>query len=55
MSVNSTLNATNIKGQRKPFYRLKIPESSCAKKETVEIDVLVRSRNSEEKSCNQSE
>ena len=49
MSVNSTLNATSIKGQRKPFYRLKIPESSCAKKETVEIDVLVRSRNSDRK------
>ena len=29
MSVNSRLKATKIIGQRKAFYRQKIPESSC--------------------------
>ena len=45
MSVNSRLKATKIKGQRKAFYRQRIPESSCARKETVDIDILVTSRN----------
>ena len=45
MFVNSTLNATKIIGQRKAFYRLRIPEFSCAKKETVDIDILVTSTN----------
>ena len=43
MSVNSGLKATKIIGQRKAFYR--IPEFSCARKETVDIDILVTSRN----------
>ena len=43
MSVNSTLNTTKIIGQRKAFYRQRIPGSSCAKKETIDIDVLVTS------------
>ena len=45
MSVNSRLNATKIIGERKAFYRQRIPESSCPKKETVDIDILVTSRN----------
>ena len=45
MSVNSRLKATKIIGQRKAFYRQRIPESSCAKKETVDINILVTSRN----------
>ena len=45
MSVNSRLKATKIIGQGKVFYRQKIPESSCARKETVDIDILVTSRN----------
>ena len=45
MSVNSRLKATKIIGQRKAFYRQKIPEPSCASKETVDIDILVTSRN----------
>ena len=45
MSVNSGLKATKIIGQRKAFYRQRIPESSCARKETVDIDILVTSRN----------
>ena len=45
MSVNSRLKATKIIGQRKAFYRQRIPEPSCARKETVDIDILVASRN----------
>ena len=44
-SLNSRLKATKIIGQRKAFYRQRIPESSCVRKETVDIDVLVTSRN----------
>ena len=43
MSVNSRLNTTKIIGQRKAFYSQRIPGSSCAKKETIDIDVLVTS------------
>ena len=49
MSVNSRLKATNIIGQRKAFYRQIIPESSCERKETVDIDILVTSRNGHRK------
>ena len=49
MSVNSGLKATNIKGQRKAFYRQKIPEFSCARKEIVDIDILATSRNGDTK------
>ena len=49
MSVNSRLNATKIIGQGKAFYRLRIPESSCARKETVDIDILATSRNDDRK------
>ena len=45
MSVNSGLEATKIIGQRKAFYRQRIPEFSHARKETVDIDILVTSRN----------
>ena len=45
MSINSGLKATKIIGQRKAFYRQRIPEFSCARKETVDIDILVTSRN----------
>ena len=46
MSVNSRLKATTkIIGQRKAFYRQRILESSCVKKETVDINILVTSRN----------
>ena len=33
MSVNSRLNTTKIIGQRKAFYRQRIPGSGCAKKQ----------------------
>ena len=49
MSVNSGLKATKIIGQRKAFYRQRIPEFSCARKETVGIDILVTSRNADRK------
>ena len=49
MSVNSRLRATEIIGQKKAFYRQRIPEFSCAKKETVDIDILVTSRNGDRK------
>ena len=45
MSVISGLKATKIIGQRKEFYRQRIPELSRARKETVDIDILVTSRN----------
>ena len=58
MSVNSRLKATKSIGQRKAFYRQRIPESSCGEKETVDIDILVTSTDLgvvAEKSCNLSE
>ena len=42
MYVNSRLKATKIIGQRKAFY-------SCVRKETVDIDILVTSRNGDRK------
>ena len=41
MSDNSGLKATTIIGQKKAFYRQRIPEFSCARKETVDIDIQV--------------
>ena len=49
MSVNSRLNATKIIGQRKAFYRQKIPKNSCVRKGTVDIDILVISRSGDRK------
>ena len=49
MSDNSRLKATKIIVQRKAFYRQRIPESSCARKETVDIEVLVKSRDGDRK------
>ena len=49
MSLNSRLKATNIIGQREAFHRQRILEFSCAKKETVDIDILVTSRNEDRK------
>ena len=45
MSVNSRLKATKIIDQRKANYRQKILESSNARKEIVDIDILVTSKN----------
>ena len=45
MSANSKLKVTKIIGQRKAFYRQRIPETRCARTETIDIDILVTSRN----------
>ena len=49
MLVNFRLKAIWIIGQRKTFYRQRIPESSCAMKEAVDIDIRVTSRNCDRK------
>ena len=49
MSVNSRFKTTKIIGQRKASYRQIIPESSWARKETVDVDILVTSRNGDRK------
>ena len=49
MSVNSRLKASKIIGQREAFYRQRIPESSCARKETADIGILVACQNGERK------
>ena len=55
MSVNSRLKAISIVGQKKVFYRQRILESSCARKETADIDILVTLGMVTEKSCSLSE
>ena len=47
MGGNSAPRVTQIIGQRKAFYKQRIPESNCASKETV--DTLITSRNGERK------
>ena len=49
MSLNSRLKAIYIIGQTKAFYRQRVLESSCERKETFEIDILVTSRNGDRK------
>ena len=49
MPVNSRLKSIKMIGQRKAFYRHRIPEPSRARKETVDIDILVTSRNGDRK------
>ena len=49
MSANSRLKSTKIISQRKAFYRQKIPGSSWARKETIDIDILETSRNGHRK------
>ena len=49
MSVNSTGKAIKISCQRKALYRQRIPWCSCARKETVDIDILVTSWNGDRK------
>ena len=44
VSVSSRLTTIQIIGQRKAFYSQRIPESNCARKETVDIDFLATSR-----------
>ena len=50
MSVNSRLKAIQIVGQKKAFYRQRIPEYSIARnKETVDIDILITFSNGDRK------
>ena len=49
MSVNSGLKVTKVIGQRKAFYRQRIPEFRHARKETVDIDILVTCRDGDRK------
>ena len=49
MPVNSGLKATKITGQREAFYRQRIPEFSCTRKETFDTDILVTSKNGDRK------
>ena len=48
-SVSFRLKAIEIIGKRKLFYRQRIPESCCARSETVDIEILVTSRNTDRK------
>ena len=50
--INSRLKAIKIISQRKGFCWQKIPQPSCPRKETVEIDIFIISRNDDRKSCN---
>ena len=43
------LKPLKIIGQRKTFYRQRIPGCSCASKKTVDIEILVTSRNGDRK------
>ena len=49
MSVSSRLKATQIIGQINTFFTQRIPESSCERKETIDIDTLVISRSGDRK------
>ena len=50
MPVNSRLRATQSIGQRKAFYRQRIPESSSASSHRhPDVDILVTSRNGDRK------
>ena len=49
LGVNSRHKGIQIIGQRKAFYGQRILEPSCARKETVDIDTLVTSRNGDRK------
>ena len=49
MSVNSRPKAIQIVGQRKSFDRQRNPEFSNTRKEIVNIDILVTSRNGDRK------
>ena len=49
MSANPRRKATKIIGQGKTVYKHRIPESSCVRKETVDIGISVTTRNGDRK------
>ena len=53
MSANFRIKAIYMIGKRKPFYRQRIPEFNCVRKETAEIDSVIGMVT--EESCNLSE
>ena len=53
--ANSRCKTIKIIGQRKAFPKQRIPDSSCMRKETVDIYILIHLGMVTEKSCNLSE
>ena len=49
LAVNSKLKAIRIIGQVKAFYRQRTPEFRCMRKETVDIDIFIISKNGDRK------
>ena len=49
MSVNYKLKTIETIGERKAFYEQRSRESSCGKKETVDIGILITSRDDNRK------
>ena len=49
MSINSRFKAIQIIDQRKTFCKQIIPESSCERKGTVDMDINLPSRNGNRK------
>ena len=49
MSVNLRLKTIQIMGQTKALYKQRIPEPSCAKKETINKDIFEKSTNGDRK------
>ena len=47
MPINSRLKTVWVIGQRKAFCMQTIPEWGCGKKQTVDIYILLKSRNEE--------
>ena len=49
IKIIGCFKASKIKGQKKAFCRQRIPESTCVRKETVDKDILVTSKNGDRK------
>ena len=49
VSINSRAKAIQIIGQTKAFYSQIIPESRCVRKKTLELDILITSKNGDRK------
>ena len=47
LSINSKIKATLVICRRRTFCRQRIPESSCARKATIERETVIISRNDE--------
>ena len=49
MTARLPFSSSPSLGQRKALYRQRIPEFSCVREKTVDIDILVTSRNGDRK------